>query len=381
MMHVLLLLVAVVGRASCSALPDAPVLEVGGFHPVQGARGTGPASGYSAPPHPTTPAHATHAAPIDGPTKTIYVNVPHPTPASPLPPIAAGPPRKHYKIVFIRAPPPPPPPQPILPPRTERKTLIYVLHRRPQVQEQKVIRVPNVQHDPEVYFVQYDNPPSAEELQQLSAGNLQGYSVAAQRTGAGDATGAVNRSPALSGPLSDEVSLELVADVDGVGTGFPPTGLVDSGSVEIPLTGSGGGIPLPTLPSTRATPTPAGEVGIPLPTLRGAGSSTRAPLPPTGSGVGIPLPGLGAIGGSGSSASVFPTSLRGGTGGSGLRVIGDDLVRPIGNTGLFQEVDDDYDVFGNSFEAPGLSIENLSFENRVGAAGTTIPSLQQPART
>ena len=40
--------------------------------------------------------------------KTIYVNVPpHPQPA-PLAPIAAGPPRKHYKIVFVRAPAPPP---------------------------------------------------------------------------------------------------------------------------------------------------------------------------------------------------------------------------------------------------------------------------------
>lgn len=151
-------------------VPDHPTQ--GGFQPLQGARGPSGPSGYNAP-----APESIYNGPSGGggggsagPSKTIYVNVPPSRPEPAPRPIAAGPPRKHYKIVFIRAPTPPPAPQPILPPRTEQKTLIYVLHQRPEAPTQEVIEVPTIKHNPEVYFVQYDNPPTAEELQQLTAG-------------------------------------------------------------------------------------------------------------------------------------------------------------------------------------------------------------------
>lgn len=186
----MLLLLAWPLLAWSSPLPEKPPIghplgpspEFGGFKPLPVGRGVGPSSGYGSPP----PA-PTYGAPVPksyggGPTKTIYVNVPPYKAGPPPPPVAAGPPRKHYKIVFIRAPPPPPQAQAILPPRTEQKTLIYVLHQRPNDQQQ-VVEVPHVPHDPEVYFVEYDSPPTAQDLQQLSAGNLDGFTVTSQQGG------------------------------------------------------------------------------------------------------------------------------------------------------------------------------------------------------
>lgn len=205
-----LLLLAWPLLAWSSPLPDKPLgpaPSFGGFTPLTGSRGAGPSSGYSAPSPPVyTPPASDYSAPSVGysapssgysapsggyssePHKTIYVNVPSHKPQPPLPPVAAGPPRRHYKIVFIRAPPPPPQTQAILPPRTEQKTLIYVLHQRPEDQPQ-VVEVPHVPHDPEVYFVEYDTPPTAHDLQQLSSGNLDGFTVTSQQGGYGGGGG------------------------------------------------------------------------------------------------------------------------------------------------------------------------------------------------
>lgn len=185
-----LLLLAWPLLAWSSPLPDKPAVEFGGFQPVVSGRGAGPSTGFSGPSHPLVvpPAPSYNEQPPQTynnpgpsvPTKTIYVNVPAPDPHPPLKPIAAGPPRKHYKIVFIRAPAPPPRTQHILPPRTEQKTLIYVLHQRPEEQQQRVVEVPHIPHDPQVYFVEFDKEPTAHDLQQLSAGNTDGYDVTAQ---------------------------------------------------------------------------------------------------------------------------------------------------------------------------------------------------------
>lgn len=132
------------------------------------------------------------------PTKTIYVNVPQEEYPSPEP-IAAGPPRKHYRIVFIRSP-VPPQPQPILPPRVEQKTLIYVLHPR-QTQQQSVVEVPDVKHDPQVYFIQYENePPSAQELQDLVQNTI---------GGSGETNINYGSSSLIDGPPSSSGSLSL----------------------------------------------------------------------------------------------------------------------------------------------------------------------------
>lgn len=256
--------------AACVAhslpFPDHPPPS-GGFQPVHGSRGSGPASGYGAPPPPSTGYGAPGPA-GSTPTKTIYVNVPHPEPQKPLPPVAAGPPRKHYKIVFIRAPAPQPPPQPILPPRTEQKTLIYVLHQRPEVQEQQVIQVPSVKHNPEVFFVQYDNPPTAEELQQLSAGDLSGFTVSSQASGGGYGGG---DSLALGSAREDQTAV-----------------LTNLGDAGVPLPVGGGSVGVGSGVSFGSAP--GGVQGVSVPALSGGGipsDAVRIGVPNGGSGLQI----------------------------------------------------------------------------------------------
>ncbi|KAL7642525.1 UNVERIFIED_CONTAM: hypothetical protein RMT77_007086 [Armadillidium vulgare] len=134
-----------------------------------------------------------------GPTKTIYVNVPpeqYPAPK----PIAAGPPRKHYRIVFIRSP-AQPPPQPIIPPRVEQKTLIYVLHPRQQPQIPNVVEVPDVKHDPQVYFIQYDDePPTAEDLQDLVKNTIDSHTAGFEYAGPGVAGNLGGIYPSAAAP-------------------------------------------------------------------------------------------------------------------------------------------------------------------------------------
>lgn len=94
--------------------------------------------------------------------KHIYVHVPPPDPEFHAPPhrvISPPPPKKHYKIVFIKAPTYSPPTVPPLPEiqQNEEKTLIYVLHKNPQ--EAPPIVLPSVKptqpSKPEVYFIRY----------------------------------------------------------------------------------------------------------------------------------------------------------------------------------------------------------------------------------
>ncbi|XP_053639211.1 uncharacterized protein [Cherax quadricarinatus] len=387
-------LVVAVAQVSSSPLPEkSPALEFGGFQPVHGARGTGPASGYGAPPlvpeyvpppllpeYGVPPLSSGYGAPGgvgDGHAKTIFVNVPHPEPIKPLPPIAAGPPRKHYKIVFIRAPPPQPPPQPILPPRTEQKTLIYVLHQRPQVQEQKVINLPQVQHDPEVYFVQYDNPPSAEELQQLSAGNLEGYSIATQRTGHSADIGSL--------PLATD-GAELDA---GLGLGAA-RGALSSLSPGSGIGGGGDGHSLPGLVGAA--------VGHKISSLSsgggiGGGGSHASTV---NAAVNHKISSLhgGGIGGGGSLASTVGaavdhkiSTLSGdntGLGGSGhgsllsgsLGNLKGNLVRHLASSSILGDSEPFFRPLTKL--SSDRDIDN-SFENRVGVAGKELTQL--PTRT
>ena len=226
--------------------PDSPVYY-GGFQPVDGSRGfpENSGDGYSG-------GHGGGGAVASGsgPTKTIYVNVPRPEAQPPPKPIAAGPPRKHYKIVFIRAPTPPPPPQPILPPRTEQKTIIYVLHQKPQQQEQNVISVPSIKHNPEVYFVQYDNPPTAEELQQLSTGDLSSFGVAQSYGSPGGDSISAGSAPV---PFDVRVGDEVVARQDpssGEGSNIN-TDLQKSNSLEDIISSLGNIEPGPNRPARQ----------------------------------------------------------------------------------------------------------------------------------
>ena len=74
-------------------------------------------------------------------------------------PVPIQPPQKHYKIVFIKAPAPQAPAAPIISvqPLNEEKTLVYVLVKRPDEQEEVVIptAAPTAPSKPEVYFIRY----------------------------------------------------------------------------------------------------------------------------------------------------------------------------------------------------------------------------------
>lgn len=93
--------------------------------------------------------------------KHIYVHVPPPEPEEIQPqrqiPVAQA--QKHYKIIFIKAPSPPSYQAPIIPvqPQNEEKTLVYVLVKKPEEQQDIVIptAAPTQPSKPEVYFIKY----------------------------------------------------------------------------------------------------------------------------------------------------------------------------------------------------------------------------------
>ncbi|KAI8120546.1 hypothetical protein FF38_09723 [Lucilia cuprina] len=106
-------------------------------------------------------------APFYGPpaeavvTKNVYVHVPPEEPEAypPPAPIQTAVPKKHYKIIFIKAPNPPTPIRQVVPPpvQDEHKTLVYVLVKKPEQQEPLVIPspAPTEPSKPEVYFIKY----------------------------------------------------------------------------------------------------------------------------------------------------------------------------------------------------------------------------------
>lgn len=93
--------------------------------------------------------------------KHIYVHVPPPEQEEirPQRPIPVAPAQKHYKIIFIKAPSPPSYQAPIIPaqPQNEEKTLVYVLVKKPDEQQDIVIPTPapTQPSKPEVYFIKY----------------------------------------------------------------------------------------------------------------------------------------------------------------------------------------------------------------------------------
>ncbi|XP_075158135.1 tweedleC [Haematobia irritans] len=105
----------------------------------------------------------------NGPTETqvhkhIYVHVPpkdfeEDDAIQPRVTHQSGPKQKHYKIVFIKAPAAPAIRPPVIPPalQNEEKTLIYVLHKKPEASADIVIPTPapTKPSKPEVFFIKY----------------------------------------------------------------------------------------------------------------------------------------------------------------------------------------------------------------------------------
>uniref|UniRef100_A0A182JWW4 DUF243 domain-containing protein n=1 Tax=Anopheles christyi TaxID=43041 RepID=A0A182JWW4_9DIPT len=94
-------------------------------------------------------------------TKNVYVHVPpeEPTEIIKSPVLEAPIPKKHYKIIFIKAPAPPAPIKQVIPPQPqdEHKTLVYVLVKKPEDPAPLEIPVPETTepNKPEVYFIKY----------------------------------------------------------------------------------------------------------------------------------------------------------------------------------------------------------------------------------
>ncbi|XP_063699520.1 uncharacterized protein LOC134830085 [Culicoides brevitarsis] len=122
--------------------------------------GPPPPSSYGAPPTDN------YAAPLPAKqtliTKNVYVHLPpqeypeHEPEKQEVEQV-----RKHYKIVFIKAPTPPTPKPVKLPQQDEHKTLVYVLVKKPEAE--RPIEVPSTTEAsrPEVFFIKYkENKPS-----------------------------------------------------------------------------------------------------------------------------------------------------------------------------------------------------------------------------
>lgn len=145
-------------------IPQAPPLRQ--QLPRQNYGSPPPTDNYGPPPQeygpPPTPASA-YGPPKQQVTvtKNVYVHLPPEEPEDSQPPqqFEPAPPRKHYKLIFIKAPEPPKPTAPVLPaqPQDEHKTLVYVLVKKPD--PQPPIILPDVESTPpskpEVYFIKY----------------------------------------------------------------------------------------------------------------------------------------------------------------------------------------------------------------------------------
>uniref|UniRef100_A0A1I8NVT1 DUF243 domain-containing protein n=1 Tax=Stomoxys calcitrans TaxID=35570 RepID=A0A1I8NVT1_STOCA len=93
--------------------------------------------------------------------KHVYVHVAPEEPEEfrPRPNIPVGQAQKNYKIIFIKAPSAPSYQAPVIPvqPQNEEKTLVYVLVKKPEDQQDIVIptAAPTQPSKPEVYFIKY----------------------------------------------------------------------------------------------------------------------------------------------------------------------------------------------------------------------------------
>ncbi|CAK1554073.1 unnamed protein product [Leptosia nina] len=129
--------------------------------------------------------------------KHIYVHVPPPEPQEQrLPRITpVAPPQKHYKIIFIKAPTPPTPVAPIIPvqPQNEEKTLVYVLVKKPEEQQDIIIPTPapTQPSKPEVYFIKYQTQKESDAAigGAIAGGSLGGGAIAGGSLGGGSIGG------------------------------------------------------------------------------------------------------------------------------------------------------------------------------------------------
>lgn len=138
-------------------------------------------------------------------SKHVYVHVAPEEPEQQRPAriIAPSQPRKHYKIVFIKAPSAPSysAAQLQLPQQDQEKTLIYVLVKRPDDQPSLTVNAarPSAPSKPEVYFIRYKTQSGG--AGPGSSGGLSSGGVSAGGSGSGPAInlGSSGAGPSFSG--------------------------------------------------------------------------------------------------------------------------------------------------------------------------------------
>jgi len=139
--------------------------------------------------------------------KHIYVHVPPPEQEEirQRPNLPVGQSQKHYKIIFIKAPSPPSYQAPVIPlqPQNEEKTLVYVLVKKPEDQQDIVIPTPapTQPSKPEVYFIKYKTQKESGGI----SGGSGGYSTGGGDSGysGGDISGGGISGGGISAPSSN----------------------------------------------------------------------------------------------------------------------------------------------------------------------------------
>lgn len=162
--------------------------------------------------------------------KKIYVHVPPQISEQNLqygPP--QPPPRKHYKIIFVKA--PSQPTQPPSQPEVEEKTLVYVLVKKPEPPiVQEVPSNANKPSKPEVYFINYKT--QKEGINQNNGGSagsgLFTGSFGSNNNGVNSGSGSIadTLGPSLGGSLGS--SLGGTLDDNSLGGGFSGLGVAST---------------------------------------------------------------------------------------------------------------------------------------------------------
>ncbi|XP_053690772.1 uncharacterized protein LOC128739319 [Sabethes cyaneus] len=108
--------------------------------------------------------------------KHVYVHVPPEDKEEYEPPRVVQPAahkQTHYKIIFIKAPNHPQPKSVVLPPQpqNEEKTIVYVLHQKPEQKQEVILQPPEPakQNKPEVYFIKYRNKDEHKSVQLVAS--------------------------------------------------------------------------------------------------------------------------------------------------------------------------------------------------------------------
>ncbi|CAH1170108.1 unnamed protein product [Phaedon cochleariae] len=118
----------------------------------------------------------------------------------------ATPVKKNIRYIFIKAPSAPTLGQVEIaaPPQAEEKTVVYVLAKKPELEQQIVVKSAPVTEapKPEVYFIKYRNQKEAEEaISKAQGGHAEGHVSAYNHEGSNDFVGSISRETTRTQPI------------------------------------------------------------------------------------------------------------------------------------------------------------------------------------